>query len=211
MSNIVVKMMSGEDLADENTSKGFELVEAFGEVKCHRKEDGAPLISIPLENGMTGLYHPEGNTYILHKGKTVSAFSYSELKDVKVNSIKGTSFGKMAKHSDEEASIVIDLNNNTEFTVLGRIELDSINLEHELSRNRVYWINSSLVFTLSDKTQYQFTPDLTYRIVKARVLPKLEGREDEYHGTVIEFENKIYVLLWHSRGSHYDVVKHPSC
>jgi hypothetical protein len=31
-TNLVVKMMSGEDLPDNDVSKGFTLVEAFGEV-----------------------------------------------------------------------------------------------------------------------------------------------------------------------------------
>ena len=46
-SNLVVKMMSGQDLMDTNTSKGFTLVEAHGEVTCLRGADGKPSISIP--------------------------------------------------------------------------------------------------------------------------------------------------------------------
>ena len=88
-SNLVVKMMSGQDLMDTNTSKGFTLVEAHGEVTCLRGADGKPSISIPLEGGQVALYHPEGNTYVIKNGKTVASFAYSEYKDAKVTRIKG--------------------------------------------------------------------------------------------------------------------------
>lgn len=88
-SNLVVKMMSGQDLMDTNTSKGFTLVEAHGEVTCLRGADGRPSISIPLEGGQVALYHPEGNTYVIKNGKTVASFAYSEHKDAKVTRIKG--------------------------------------------------------------------------------------------------------------------------
>ena len=88
-SNLVVKMMSGQDLMDTNTSKGFTLVEAHGEVTCLRGADGRPSISIPLEGGQVALYHPEGNTYVIKNGKTVASFAYSEYKDAKVTRIKG--------------------------------------------------------------------------------------------------------------------------
>lgn len=89
-SNLVVKMMSGENLADDNTSKGFTLVEAHGEVTCSRDANGKPILSIPLENGQTGLYHPEGNTYVIKNNKTVASFAYSRHGDCKATPIKGT-------------------------------------------------------------------------------------------------------------------------
>ena len=98
MSNIVVKMMSGEDKADTNTGKRFTLVESHGEVTCARDANGKPLIQIPLEDGQTALYHPEGNTYILQNGKTVASFAYSNYKDVRVERIRGTAIlGKESK------------------------------------------------------------------------------------------------------------------
>ncbi len=88
MSNLVVKMMSGENLADSNGSKGFTLVEAYGEVRCVRDRDGKPLIEIPLESGQVAMYHPEGNTYLLKNGKTVASYSYTLQSDVTVKAIE---------------------------------------------------------------------------------------------------------------------------
>lgn len=88
MSNLVVKMMSGENLADSNGSKGFTLVEAYGEVRCVRDQDGKPLIEIPLESGQVAMYHPEGNTYLLKNGKTVASYSYTLQSDVTVKAIE---------------------------------------------------------------------------------------------------------------------------
>ena len=88
MSNLVVKMMSGENLADSNGSKGFTLVEAYGEVRCVRDRDGKPLIEIPLESGQVAMYHPEGNTYLLKNGKTVASYSYTLQSDVAVKTLE---------------------------------------------------------------------------------------------------------------------------
>lgn len=88
MSNLVVKMMSGENLADSNGSKGFTLVEAYGEVRCVRDCVGKPLIEIPLESGQVAMYHPEGNTYLLKNGKTVASYSYTLQSDVTVKAIE---------------------------------------------------------------------------------------------------------------------------
>ena len=88
MSNLVVKMMSGESLADSNTSKSFTLVEAYGEVRCVRNNDGKPVIEVPLESGQVALYHPEGNTYLLKNGKTVATFNYQLQADATVKAIE---------------------------------------------------------------------------------------------------------------------------
>ena len=88
MSNLVVKMMSGENLADSNGSKGFTLVEAYGEVRCVRDRDGKPLIEIPLESGQVAMYYPEGNTYLLKNGKTVASYSYTLQSDVAVKTLE---------------------------------------------------------------------------------------------------------------------------
>lgn len=76
MSNLVVKMMSGELLPDENKAKGFTLVEAFGQVTCERNAEGKPRIEIPTEDGRLAAYFPEGNTYLIKNGKTVASFSH---------------------------------------------------------------------------------------------------------------------------------------
>jgi len=76
MSNLVVKMMSGELLPDENKAKGFTLVEAFGQVTCERNAEGKPRIEIPTEDGRLAAYFPEGNTYLIKNGKTVATFNY---------------------------------------------------------------------------------------------------------------------------------------
>lgn len=87
MSNLVVKMMSGESLADSNGAKSFSLVEAYGEVRCVRDTGGKPRIEIPLECGQIAMYHPEGNTYLLKNGKTVATFNYHLQSDVTVKAI----------------------------------------------------------------------------------------------------------------------------
>lgn len=80
--------MSGENLADSNQSKGFTLVEAYGEVRCVRDLEGMPVIEIPLESGQVAMYHPEGNTYLLKNGKTVANYSYTLQSDVTVKAIE---------------------------------------------------------------------------------------------------------------------------
>ncbi len=81
MSNLCVKMMSGENLPDEDSTKGFTLVEAFGEVICGRTDDGKPRITIPREETEhPQVYFPEGNTYLLKNGKTVATFAYTSHK-----------------------------------------------------------------------------------------------------------------------------------
>lgn len=74
MSNLVVKMMSGELLPDENKAKGFTLVEAFGQVTCERNAEGKPRIEIPTEDGRLAAYFPEGNTYIIKNVKQLLVF-----------------------------------------------------------------------------------------------------------------------------------------
>lgn len=76
MSNLVVKMMSNENIPDSDPGKGFTIIEAYGEVRCSRSESGEPLIVIPLECGQLSLHHPEGNSYIIKNGKTVATFNY---------------------------------------------------------------------------------------------------------------------------------------
>lgn len=104
-SNLVVKMMSGEDLPDDNTSKGFRLVEAYGEVVCERMDDNSPLIKIPLENGPTVHYHPEGNTYVMKNGKTVATFAFAVTKSSFVTELKAV--GKAIK---------VNIDKQTKFT-----------------------------------------------------------------------------------------------
>lgn len=76
MNNLVVKMMSGEDIPDCNNAKGFTLVEAYGEVRCKRDDKLKPIIEIPMEDGDVVEYRPEGNTYVLKNGKTIATFSH---------------------------------------------------------------------------------------------------------------------------------------
>lgn len=81
MSNLCVKMMSGEGLPDEDSTKGFTLVEAFGEVICERDEEGRPRISIPREDEEhPRIFFPQGNTYLLKNGKTVATFAFDTRK-----------------------------------------------------------------------------------------------------------------------------------
>lgn len=152
MSNLVVKMMSAEDLPDENTSKGFTLVEAYGEVRCVRDALDQPRIEIPLESGQTALYHPEGNTYLLKNGKTVATFAHVKLNAVarSLKELKGAVRRENSKallYTPDNSTMVVDkdelfisTNNGKllviddsiltksaviELTALGYIEVDS--------------------------------------------------------------------------------------
>lgn len=108
MSNLVVKMMSGENLADSNQSKGFTLVEAYGEVRCVRDLEGKPRIEIPLECGQVAMYHPEGNTYLLKNGKTAATFSYSLQSDAHVALISQMrQISKDYNHYSSNANIIM--------------------------------------------------------------------------------------------------------
>ncbi len=106
MSNLIVKMMSDEQhLDDANKSKGFRLVESFGEVLCWRDKENKPVISIPTIDGQTSLFHPEGNTYLLHNGKTVSIFNYEPLVNVKVTHGKAT----LASVEEDSKELILEL------------------------------------------------------------------------------------------------------
>lgn len=112
MSNLVVKMMSGENLADSNGSKGFTLVEAYGEVRCVRDRDGKPLIEIPLESGQVAMYHPEGNTYLLKNGKTVASYSYTLQSDVAVKTLEMIKSNNSDWQYYSDRSVVITSSHN---------------------------------------------------------------------------------------------------
>lgn len=206
MSNIVVKMMSDEKLDDSNLSKGFEIVEAFGEVQCYRAEDKSPIISIPLENGQTAIYHPKGNTYILHKGKTVSTFSFEERKDCKVVATK-MSFEKT------KPKIKIDLLNLsvTETRICGKLKNANIgfNGTDPISKELGYVVQSDTTITLSTGTSivYEGLCEVTNN---AEVILSPEGREDEFDLVVVEVENKPYLLHYDLNFKRYVVITHPA-
>ena len=79
---LMLKIMSGEDKADSNTSKQFVMINitSFG-FKFVRK-DGKPFFQT-LDDEFNIFYdiELEGNAYVMQDGKTIASFAYSDIKD----------------------------------------------------------------------------------------------------------------------------------
>lgn len=98
---IYIKMMSGEDKPDSNTSKGFELIcvdslafVTFARVGgdapvdmdyCGKKitiGPGNPAIEIYVGDKVE-TYYPAGNTYVMNEsGKTIASFAHYAYDEV---------------------------------------------------------------------------------------------------------------------------------
>lgn len=77
---VLLKMMSGEDLADSDTCKSYSLVEVerMSYINFTRDSKGNPVIEVHdgSEGGPTS-YEPQGNTYVMSEGgKTISSFAH---------------------------------------------------------------------------------------------------------------------------------------
>lgn len=77
---VIVKIMSGEDLADEDTQKSFRLFMDVTFVEFHRRA-GGPVAFIYAKGEAEGAEYPlEGNVYVMNEnGKTVSSFGCAPL------------------------------------------------------------------------------------------------------------------------------------
>lgn len=210
MSNIVVKMMSDEKLDDSNPSKGFEIVEAFGEVQCHRGDGGKPIISIPLENGPTSIYHPKGNTYILHKGKTVSTFTFDEKKDSKVTPLKANVHSSSADLKIKY-NVKIDLSKLNETFIRGKLKKADVgfNGTDPFTKQLSYMVQSETVITLSTGASivYEGSCGVADNV---EVILSLQGREDEFDLAVVEVEGSPYLLHYDLNLKRYVALVHPA-
>lgn len=78
---LVLKMMSGQNAADTNTSKGFTLVHLPDRVSISfsHDENGLPQIQVVDTDGEREFFSPGGNTYVMENGKTVASFAHMPL------------------------------------------------------------------------------------------------------------------------------------
>ena len=74
---LVLKMMSDEDKADANTSKGFALI--CCDNVYFRRKDGRAVADISVGDDAVSHYL-DGNAYVMQNGKTIASFAYSDYK-----------------------------------------------------------------------------------------------------------------------------------
>ena len=77
---LVLKLMSGEDLSDSNTSKRFILIPCASSVAFDRI-DGKAFAKYIDNDGETVDIEMAGNAYVLQNGKTIASFAYSSYSD----------------------------------------------------------------------------------------------------------------------------------
>lgn len=74
--SLIVKIMSDENLADDDSRKSFELFTDVKNVEFHRRP-GAPIAAMIFSAGsvLGGEYPMLGNAYVMNEnGKTVASF-----------------------------------------------------------------------------------------------------------------------------------------
>lgn len=182
-------MMSNEDKPDTNNSKGFRLVEAFGEVLCSRDAEGKPLITIPQEDGPSILYHPEGNTYILQNGKTIASFSYSDQPTAYVEKIKSHPSLVITCSANANNCLLAAARSNKAW-VKYQSDFNSISDTFKLvsqgkpihSAGRMYYQEGALEKPLKEMVGYHISLNL-------EIVSFLSG-------CVIEFEGEEYVIFF---------------
>ena len=79
---VTVKLMSGENLADEDCRKSFKLFTDIHGVDFGRDTDGAPYVVLWRGEGTDPeTYYLEGNAYVMNPaGKTISSFGHASPK-----------------------------------------------------------------------------------------------------------------------------------
>lgn len=80
---LVVKMMSGEDLPDSNTSKQFDLIVSDHIVSCIRDDQGVGSIITLSKDGTEQEYPMKGNAYVMQNGKTIASYAHAQCYDMK--------------------------------------------------------------------------------------------------------------------------------
>lgn len=77
---IYLKMMSGENLADSNTSKGFTLIPISSDeyLEMERFENNLPYIIVKQRGSNGGMeFRMQGNAYVIEGNKTIASYAYS--------------------------------------------------------------------------------------------------------------------------------------
>lgn len=104
-----LKLMSGENLADQNTSKSFELI-ATSWLRFGRYQDGKPYVE--FTEPTTGEYTKKdlvGNAYVMRNGKTVSSFAYGRFDMGHGTSKEFLDVNEDKDKEDEDKSVKKDL------------------------------------------------------------------------------------------------------
>lgn len=76
---LIVKIMSGEDIADDNPQKSFKLITGVEHIEFHRRI-GAPVARISVADEPESFeLDLDGNVYVMNaNGKTVASFAYAQ-------------------------------------------------------------------------------------------------------------------------------------
>lgn len=78
---IHLKMMSAQDMADSNTSKGFTLIPVATDeyLEMERFDNGTPYIVIKRRGCSGGMeFRMQGNAYVVEGSKTIASYAYSK-------------------------------------------------------------------------------------------------------------------------------------
>lgn len=85
---LIAKIMSGENVPDDDPRKSHRLFEGLREVHFERKVDGTPWVTLRRsgfhldgEDDATS-FEPKGNVYVMNEaGKTVSTYGVARLPE----------------------------------------------------------------------------------------------------------------------------------
>ena len=81
---LVLKIMSGEDKSDSNTSKAFTIIQIEDRNFVFGRADGKPYFAFCEINGDVyegDIIELSGNAYLMQDGKTIASFAYSDIPD----------------------------------------------------------------------------------------------------------------------------------
>ena len=74
---MILKMMSGEFMADSDSAKGYMLISEVDTCLCSR-DNGKPILQVTfLDDRLSAEFRPDGNSFLMNEaGRTVSSFAY---------------------------------------------------------------------------------------------------------------------------------------
>lgn len=79
---LMLKIMSGEDKSDSNSSKQFVMLNITSHGFKFTRIGGKPFFHGLNERWeIDGEIELEGNAYVMQDGKTIASFAYSDIKD----------------------------------------------------------------------------------------------------------------------------------
>lgn len=79
---LMLKIMSGENKSDSNTSKKFVMLNIKSHGFKFTRIEGKPFFQELNERWeVDGEIELEGNAYVMQDGKTIASFAYSDIKD----------------------------------------------------------------------------------------------------------------------------------